>query len=132
MLWVATPRLAVVKVAWPLLSVPVPKVVAPSLKVTVPEGVPAPGALAVTVAVNVTDWPDTAGFVADDSAVVVATTVGGAAFTVWLSAAEVLPVKLASPPYTAVIEWLPTVKLEVVKVAWPALRVAVPRVVAPS
>ena len=30
----------------------------PSKKVTVPVGVPAPGATAVTVAVNVTDWPD--------------------------------------------------------------------------
>ena len=33
-----------------------PSVVAPSLKVTVPVGVPAPGACD-TVAVKVTDWP---------------------------------------------------------------------------
>ena len=33
----------------------------PSLKVTVPVGVPPPGAGAVTVAVNVTDWPTTEG-----------------------------------------------------------------------
>ena len=38
-----------------------PSVVVPSLNVTVPVGVPAPGALTVTVAVNVTDWPKTDG-----------------------------------------------------------------------
>lgn len=45
----------VVYVATPPLIVPVPKVVAPSEKVTVPEGEPAPGEVAVTVAVKVTD-----------------------------------------------------------------------------
>jgi hypothetical protein len=39
------------------LSVPVPIVAAPSFKVTVPDGVPEPGAAAATVAVNVTDCP---------------------------------------------------------------------------
>jgi hypothetical protein len=39
-------------------SVPVPSVVAPSLKVTVPVGV---GPEPVTVAVNVTDWPNAEG-----------------------------------------------------------------------
>lgn len=51
-------------VALPLLSVPVPKVVAPSLKVTVP--VAADG---VTVAVNVTDEPYVDGFADEDSTV---------------------------------------------------------------
>ena len=41
---------------------PVPSVVAPSMNVTVPLGVPAPGATTVTVAVNVTDWPNLDGF----------------------------------------------------------------------
>ena len=45
----------------PPLRVPVPKVVAPSLKVTVPEGVPTPGETAATVAVKMTGWPDTEG-----------------------------------------------------------------------
>ncbi len=49
----------VVKVATPPLSVPVPSVVEPSLNVTVPVGVPAPGAVAEMVAVKVTDWPKT-------------------------------------------------------------------------
>ena len=48
-------------VALPLLSVPVPNTVAPFLNVTVPVGVPLPGATAATVAVNVTDWPNTDG-----------------------------------------------------------------------
>ena len=40
-------------------SVPVPSVVAPSLKVTVPVGVPVEeGELSVTVAVNVTEAPE--------------------------------------------------------------------------
>ena len=39
----------------------VPIVVAPSVKVTVPVGVPVPGATTATVAVNVTDWPTTDG-----------------------------------------------------------------------
>ena len=49
----------------PALSDPVPKVVEPSLNVTVPVGVPAPGDTADTWAVKVTDWPKTEGL-ADD------------------------------------------------------------------
>src|SRR6266404_5747937 len=46
--------------AWPeLFRVPVPRVLGPSLKVTVPVGVPAPGLFAFTVAVKVTACPDT-------------------------------------------------------------------------
>lgn len=67
MLCEPTESVDVENVAWPELSVPVPRVVAPSLKVTVPAGVPAPGATADTVAVNVTDWPKTEGFAVDDS-----------------------------------------------------------------
>src|SRR5262245_15937833 len=53
--------------------------------------------------------------------------------TVWARAAEVLARKLVVAPYTAVMEWVPAARLEVVKVAWPlALRVPVPRVAAPS
>ena len=43
-------------------SVPVPSVFEPSLNVTVPLGLPLPGATAATVAVNVTDWPEADGF----------------------------------------------------------------------
>ena len=38
-------------------SVAVPSVVVPSKKVTVPVGVPTPGATTVTVVVRVTSWP---------------------------------------------------------------------------
>ena len=43
-----------------------------------------------------------------------------------------LPAKVASPPYTAVIECVPCVRAEVANVAFPALTLPVPRVVAPS
>src|SRR5436305_1120518 len=58
--------------AWPALSrVPVPRMVEPSLKVTVPVGVPAPGLFAVTVAVNVTACPDSDGLAEEVTTVVV-------------------------------------------------------------
>ncbi len=85
----------VVKLAWPPLSVPAPIELPPSKNVTVPVCVPAPGAIAETVAVNVTDWPNTEGFGDDVTAVVVLdllTTCG-------LPASDpVLPLKFASPP----------------------------------
>jgi len=56
--------------AVPPESVPVPRVVAPSRKVTVPDGVPAPGANAATVAVKVTLCPEDDGF-RDEATVVV-------------------------------------------------------------
>ena len=56
-------RLVVAKLATPApFRAPVPRVDAPLKKVTVPEGIPAPGDTAATVAVKVTDWPRTAGF----------------------------------------------------------------------
>ena len=64
---------------------------APSVKVTVPVGVPAPE---VTVAVNVTDCPAVDGFTLEPSAVLV----GAPVVTVWVSGPLVLPVKFASPP----------------------------------
>ena len=72
-------------------SVPVPSVLAPSLKLTVPVGFPAPGATAATVAVKVTDWPNAEGFADETTVVVVA-----AGLTACDSAAEVLPLKLPS------------------------------------
>ena len=50
----------------------------PFLKVTVPVGVPVPGGVAVTVAVNVTGWLNTEGLEDELSAVVV---VAAAPFT---------------------------------------------------
>jgi len=64
-----TERTEVTKVATPPLRLLVARAVAPSLKVTVPVGVPAPGAVALTVAVIVTDWPNTDGLAEDARAV---------------------------------------------------------------
>ncbi len=51
-------------------NVQLPITVAPSRKLTVPAGLPAPGATTATVAVNVTLWPKTEGL-ADEARVVV-------------------------------------------------------------
>ena len=60
--WLPTLRLESLNVAVSEpFNVPVPRVVVPSSKVTVPVGMPEPGALASTVAVKVTDWPNTEG-----------------------------------------------------------------------
>ncbi len=40
---------------------------------------------------------------------------------VWVSAAEVLEEKPDAPEYTAVTEWFPDPRAELVKVAWPPL-----------
>ena len=62
------------------------------VKITVPVGVPAPGATALTVAVKVTVWPDTEGFNEELTVVVVL-----ALLTVCVKSGEVLPLKLPSP-----------------------------------
>ena len=68
--WLLTLSEDVVSVACPALRLFVPSAVVPSLKVTVPVGVPEPGGVAVTVAVKVTDWLTTEGL-ADELTVVV-------------------------------------------------------------
>ena len=70
-------------------SVPVPMVVVPSRKATVPVGVPA---REVTVAVKVSNCPNT-----EESADAVTTVLLAACVTLWLMAAEVLPPKLPLP-----------------------------------
>ena len=71
-----------------MLRVPVPNEVVPSLKVTVPIAV-----AGETVAANVTAWLRFEGLAEDARLVVVV-----AGFTVWVSAAEVLPLYVESPP----------------------------------
>ena len=66
--------------------------VAPSINTTVPLGVPAPGETALTATLNTTDWPKTDGLVEE-----VRPTLVSALLTVWVSAEEVLVLKLASP-----------------------------------
>src|SRR5216117_2583887 len=126
--WEPTASVLVTNVAWPEpFRVPVPRVLVPSLKVTCPVGVPEPGLLAVTVAVKVTDCPNTDGLAEELADVVVPY------FTVCVSLEEVLPLKFASPPYDALIECEPTASVLVTNVAWPEpFRVPVPRVLEPS
>ena len=89
--WADTENDALVKVATPPLNVLVANAVAPSLNVTVPVGVPVPGAVALTVAVIVTDCPNTEGLADDASAVELL-----ALFTVCVNVEEVLVVKLVN------------------------------------
>lgn len=100
MLWPPTANVAVMNAAWPKpLRVPVPIVLPPSLNVTVPEGMPEPGALAVTVAVNVTDWPKTVGMPDVTTTVVVLSWL-----TVWPpDNVPALAEKIESPEYSAVM-----------------------------
>ena len=77
----------------------VPIVIVPLRNVTVPVGVPAPGAVTVTVAVKRTLCPTADGFGEEDNDVVVF-----ALFTTCETVALVLVLKLALPPYCAVIE----------------------------
>src|SRR2546428_14153245 len=76
--------------ALPLTSVAVPSTVAPSRNVTVPVGTPA---AEVTVAFRVTACPVVEGFGVEVRVVVVAAAAG--AFTIWVTAAEVLAAKAA-------------------------------------
>jgi len=73
-------------------NVQLPMFVAPSRKLTAPVGVPAPGAVTVTVAVKVTDCPNTDGFAEDVRLVLVF-----ALLTTCETAVLVLALKLALP-----------------------------------
>src|SRR6266446_4010604 len=97
------------------------------MKTTVPVGVPAPGETAATVAVKVIDCPKTEGLKEDVIVVIVS-----ALLTNWLTAEEVLVLKLLSPLYTAVIEWEPVDNVVLVKMACPAVSVLVLSAVVPS
>jgi hypothetical protein len=88
-------KVELVNVARPPLREAIPSTVVPSLKVTVPLGVPMAGATADTVAVSVTGWPTMEGF-ADDARVIVVVLVE-AGLTVWVKGADVLVMKFASP-----------------------------------
>src|SRR5262245_532988 len=105
----------------------VPRTTPPSRNVTVPVGVPAPGATTATLAVKVTDWPVAAGLTDDSRATAV-----DARLTVWARAAEVLFAKSPVPAKEAVSAWLPTPS-DTGRLAWPvASTCAVPSTVLPS
>src|SRR5205823_14211463 len=92
-------RALVVTVARPAAFVgAVPSSVEPLRNVTRPVGAPAPGATALTVAVNASTWPNTAGF-ADGANVI-----DDAAFLmVSVSVADVVALKFPSPAYETLI-----------------------------
>ena len=93
MVWEPTASAAVVNVALPLATGPLPSAVVPSMKFTLPVAAPAVDAPAETVAVKVIDCPNADGVTEELTAVVVATLL-----TTWVRAwLEVLVVKLASP-----------------------------------
>src|SRR6266404_918237 len=133
MLWLPAASVDVLKLAVvvppAVLSVTWAMVVAPSEKVTTPVGLPVP--LPNTVAVKVTLWFNADGLAEDTTAVVVPAWV-----TVWVMGVEVLVAKFVPPPYEAMMVWLPSARLEVVKLAVvvpPALlKVPWPMFVAPS
>src|SRR5258707_6097362 len=110
----ATEKLVVNVAVPPAPTATVPRITLPSLNVTVPVGVVAPGATAATVAVKVTAWPVTAGLTDDRRATVVA-----AGLTVTVTAAEVLPAKPTVPAKEAVSAWVP-MPSDTGTVAWPA------------
>src|SRR5512143_1706198 len=83
----------------PAVTVPV-QLSTPSLTVTLPVGVPAPGATGATVKFTVTACPTLDGSGLSDVIVVVVS----AGLTECEFAAEVLPLKLESPPYIPVME----------------------------
>src|SRR6516164_8914688 len=95
MVWLPRARVEVVNVAWAAVMVTLAaSVVAPSVKVTVPVGVPVPGATATTVAVKVPVWANTDGLGEELTVVLLE-----ALFTTW-GLAESFPVdvrKLPSP-----------------------------------
>src|SRR5205085_3126341 len=104
--------------------------VAPSVNTTVPVGVPAPGATAETVAVNVTGRPKT-----DGDGLAVTTVAVWALPTCWVTAPDVEPARPEVPPYVAVSEWSPAPSAAVVSTACPGLgpsSAAVPSAWAPS
>jgi len=84
--WLPTDNDAITRLADPPASFAVPIVVPPSWKVTLPVGVPAPGATGLTVATRVTDWPNLDGF--GDETTVVAV---DACVTIFSTTEEILP-----------------------------------------
>jgi hypothetical protein len=124
--WEPGNRRLVVKVARPAPSrVPVPSAVEPSLKLTIPVGIPPE---LVTVAVKVIPWVRLLGF--NDEATL---TVLEFWLTDCVNTDDALPAYTRSPPKIAVIEWLPAASALVLNVAWPLpLSEPVPSIVAPS
>src|SRR5436309_3342136 len=117
--WVPADNAEVGNVATPELSALVASELVPSLNVTLPVGV---GPLPLAVAVNVTDWPNTVGFVSEVSAVMEEALLTVTAVLVLLASAAAASV--------AVMVWdAPTVlKVKLDSVPVPVFKVMFPAV----
>jgi hypothetical protein len=113
--WLPPASEEVEKAAWPLLTATGVCAVPSIVKVTVPLGVPEPGATTPTAAVSVSGCPNTVGAAGAETVVVVAALV-----TVWTGSRKLL-LKWLSPLYSMEISWAPTLSVEMVKVAWPLM-----------
>ena len=92
-MWEPAVSVETVAVASPLVKgTAAPRLEPPSLNCTVPVGVPAPGAVAVTVAEKPTPWPEMEGLGDDPTATEVS-----ALLTTWVASVETLELKSASP-----------------------------------
>jgi hypothetical protein len=119
-------RVDTLSTAVPLLeSAAEPRVVEPFRKLTVPVGVSDEPELPVTVAVRVIVWPEL-----NDVGDAVRLVVDGRS-TVTVTAGAVLVVKLLSPSYVAVTEFVPSGTNTFESTATPPLRFAVPSDVVP-
>src|ERR1700682_6299460 len=104
MTWLPTPNEATVRLAFPAWSsVAWPSSVGPSVKLTVPDGVPDPPPEAATITGKTTFCPKTAGLGTAASTATVELLL-----TVCVPAADVEARKLGSPRYLAVMLWVPT------------------------
>ena len=100
----------------PAIVTPDASVAFPSVKLSVPVGVPAPGGAALTVAVKTTAWPCSDGLGDEATATVLEATLTCCGAD---ESSPMLVWKLPSPEYEAVIVWLPTASAVVLNVATP-------------
>ena len=124
MVFEPTVRSEVVKLAVPAFNVTFLSVVVPSLKTTVPVGVPLN--CGATAALNVTGFPNSDGFCDEVSVVTLV-----ALLTTCFTGFEVLAPKFASPLYAATTSTVPAPSPEVDNSATPPLSVPVPNTVEP-
>src|ERR1700682_3833354 len=115
MTWLPTPKEATVRLAFPAWSsVAWPSIVGPSVKLTVPDGVPDPPPAAATTTVKATFCPKTDGLGA-----AVSTAAVELLLTVCVPATDVEARKLGVPGYLAVMLWVPTESEATERTAFP-------------
>src|SRR5580698_4956195 len=123
MLWIPAVRVETERVAIPFaFRFELPSWAVPSVKLTLPVGATPAGPVTVAVSVKTAE-PDVA-----FSAVLLFPR-----RTTWLNTAEVRGLKFGSPPYTAVMLWVPIARVETDNVATPLLLITpLPSLTVPS